>query len=355
MWKGLLYYRVFEYFEEHQLALKKIFIISIVVIAIVAIITAMFIYVNPQTPVDQEQLELVTVGAEFSQVNTLLFIAQNMNYFSDNGLNVTLKQYNSGAAALGAMINGDVNIATSSEFSVVNKALANTSISIFGTIDRFQQISIVARKDRGIQNITDLANKSVGLTVGTSAEFFFGRFLELNNMNLSQVKIVNTQPNNIVDALTNGTVDAVVTWQPYINQIENLMANDVVNGRLKVDSKFTVPLSAKNSWINSHNKTVTKFLEAIAQAENYLDSNPADAKNIIKNRLNYTTEYVESIWPDHQFTLSLDQSLVLIMEDEARWLIANNLTNATSVPSFQNYIYKDGLAQVKPNSITIVW
>ncbi len=337
------------------MALKKIFIISIVLIGIIAITTAAFVYIKPQIPVNHEQLESVTVGAEFSQVNALLFIAQKMNYFSDNGLNVTLKPYNSGAAALSAMINGDVNIAASSEFTVVKKVLDNSSISIIGTIDRFQQINLVARKDRGIQNITDLANKSVGLTSGTSAEFFFGRFLELNNMNLSQVKIVNIQPNHIVEALTNGTVDAVVTWQPYLYQIRNQKANDVVEWSAQSGQQVYNVLSATNSWINTHNKTVTAFLEAIAQAENYLQSNPVDGKNIIMNQLNYTKEYVESVWPDHKFTLSLDQSLILIMEDEARWLIANNLTNATSVPNFQNYIYPNGLTQVKSSSLSIVW
>ncbi len=336
------------------MALKKIFTISIVLIVIVALIVAVIIYVNPQVPVNQVQLERVTVGAEFSQVNTLLFIAQNMDYFSNKNLNVTLKQYNSGSAALNAMMKGEVDISASSEFSVVNKALANASISIFGTIDRFQQINIIAHKDRGIQNVTDLANKTVGLTAGTSAEFFFGRFLELNNMNLSQVKRINIQPNNIVDAFTNGSVDAVVIWQPYISQIEKVMANDVVEWPAQSGQQVYCAVSATNSWLNSQNKTVTKFLEAISQAEDYAVSNPADAKNIIINRLNYTTEYLESVWPEHQFTLSLDQSLVLIMEDEARWLIANNMTNATIVPSFQDFIFEYSLEQVKPNSITIV-
>ena len=337
------------------MALKNFFIISIAVVAIIVIITAMFIYINPKTPANQGQLELVTIGAEFTQVNMLLFVAQSRNYFSDNDLNVTLKQYNSGAAALGAMINGEVNIAMSSEFSVVGKALANSSISILGTIDRLQQIYVVARKDRDIQNISDIADKSVGLTIGNSAEFFLGRFLELNNMNLSQVKIVDIQPNSIVDALTKGTVDAVVTWQPYINQIENLMGPDIVGWPAQGGQQIYCAASAANSWINSHNRTVVKFLEAIAEAEKYLYSNPTDVKNILGNKLNYSAAYIDSIWSDHQFTLSLDQSLVLIMEDEARWLITNNLTNATTVPSFQNYIYVGGLAQVKPNSITIRW
>ena len=34
------------------------------------------------------------------------------------------------------------------------------------------------------------------------------------------------------------------------------------------------------------------------------------------------------------FALTLDQSLILAMEDEARWMITNNLTNATAVTGF---------------------
>jgi ABC-type nitrate/sulfonate/bicarbonate transport system substrate-binding protein len=335
------------------LALKHFIIIAVVVVVLVVIITAMFIYTRPQVPVNQGQLELVTVGAEFSQVNTLLFIAQSSHYFSDNGLNVTIKRYDSGAAALNGMVNGEVDIAMSSEFTVVGKTLADSNISIFGTIDRFQQIYMVARKDRGIQNISDIADKMVGLTSGTSAEFFLGRFLELNSMNISQVKRVDTQPTSIVDALTNGSVDAVVTWQPYISQIENRMGDSVVKWPAQGGQQIYCATTAATSWINSHNSTVVKFLEAIAQAENYLYSNPTDAKNIMENKLNYSEAYVDSTWPDHQFILSLDQSLVLIMEDEARWLIANNLTNATIVPDFQNYLHVGGLAQVKPNSVTI--
>jgi NitT/TauT family transport system substrate-binding protein len=295
---------------------------------------------NPPSTPHQGQLESVTVGAEFSQVNTLLFIAQNLSLFSDNGLNVTIRPYISGAAALEGMINGDVNIAASSEFTVVNKILADTHITVIGAIDRFQQINIAARKDKGIQNVTDLANKSVGLTFGTSAEYFFGRFLQLDGMDQSQVKKVNIQPNHIVEALTNGTVDAVVTWQPYLYRIHNQMANDIVEWPAQSGQQVYSVLSATTNWVEANNSTVTKFLDAITQAENYLQTNPIEAKNIIMSQLNYTKEYLEFVWPDHKFTISLDQSFVLIMEDEGRWLIANNLTNATDVPDFENYIYK---------------
>ena len=51
---------------------------------------------------------------------------------------------------------------------------------------------------------------------------------------------------------------------------------------------------------------------------------------------------MDTVWQQNRFSLTLDQSLVLAMEDEARWMIANNLTNATAVPDFRQYIYTDG-------------
>jgi NitT/TauT family transport system substrate-binding protein len=42
------------------------------------------------------------------------------------------------------------------------------------------------------------------------------------------------------------------------------------------------------------------------------------------------------------------------MQDEARWLINNNLTTATSVPNFLNYVYVDGLKSVSPESVNII-
>jgi hypothetical protein len=44
----------------------------------------------------------------------------------------------------------------------------------------------------------------------------------------------------------------------------------------------------------------------------------------------------------------------LAMEDEARWMIANYLTNETAVPDFRKYMYTEGLNTVKPGSVHII-
>jgi len=42
------------------------------------------------------------------------------------------------------------------------------------------------------------------------------------------------------------------------------------------------------------------------------------------------------------------------MEDEARWMIKNNLTAGKTVPDFGNYIYVDALKAIKPEAVNII-
>jgi NitT/TauT family transport system substrate-binding protein len=80
---------------------------------------------------------------------------------------------------------------------------------------------------------------------------------------------------------------------------------------------------------------------------------PDRAKIIVKNRLGVEEKDVARIWSQNAFSLSLDQSLIIAMEDEARWMMQNNLTAEKQMPDFRSYIYIDGLKAVKPEAVNI--
>jgi hypothetical protein len=63
---------------------------------------------------------------------------------------------------------------------------------------------------------------------------------------------------------------------------------------------------------------------------------------------------MEKIWPEHRFSLTLDQSLIVAMEDETRWMMKNNLTNKSVMPNYFDYIYTNGMSTVKPESMNII-
>jgi NitT/TauT family transport system substrate-binding protein len=89
-------------------------------------------------------------------------------------------------------------------------------------------------------------------------------------------------------------------------------------------------LTVRNDWIAAHPGTATKFLNSLSEAGEYLEEHPDEAKAIVQKRLNRPAGELATIWPRFQFSLILDQSLVTAMEDEARWMIANNMTEEKS-------------------------
>lgn len=330
---------------------STIVLITFVLVLIVAF--SSFVYLSSQKPYNGE-VESITVGTAFNEVNSLIYIANDQKYFAANGLNVTIKSYISGLASTDAMLNGEVDLATAADYVFATKALTNASIYTIGTIDKFFNEYVVARSDSGIDSISDLKGKKIGVSFGTSPEFYLGRLLELNGIDLNQVIRVNVPPPQTPSALANGTVDAVIAWQPYIDTIGNVNGIQIVMWPAQADQATYLTVICQDSWAANHPELVTRFLNSLAQAESYVINTPDKAKSIVQKHLNYSAAYVAAVWSDHDFSLLLDQSLILAMQDESRWLIRNNLTNATVIPNFLNYVYVDGLKVVKPESVSII-
>jgi len=85
-----------------------------------------------------------------------------------------------------------------------------------------------------------------------------------------------------------------------------------------------------------------------------MSAHPAEAEAIVQRRLGLDPGYMDTVWRQNQFALSLDQSLVTAMEDEARWLISSRLTTGTEVPDFLHYIEDDALQAVRPEAVSII-
>jgi NitT/TauT family transport system substrate-binding protein len=213
---------------------------------------------------------------------------------------------------------------------------------------------LIGRKDRGIQNISDFKGKRVGLRKRTINEFYLGRFLDLNGVNIQDVALIEVKLEKQSDAIAEGKVDAVMTHQPFVYNIERRLG---ANGRVWPAQSGQMAYGivvARNDWIIRHPELVKRFLNSLAQSEKYIINHPDEAKAISKNRLKWDRVLVERVWSRDQFSLSLDQSLIAAVEDEARWMIKNNLTREKTIPDFTKYIYSDGLKAVKPEAVNII-
>lgn len=299
------------------------------------------------------KIQSVTYAALPTGSSALVYIARDQGFFADNGLDVDVKHYDTGVATVDALLKGDVDIAWAAELPFIRRAFAEDGISIFAVVNKFGDQYLFGRKDRGIQSIPDLNGKKIGVAKGTIAEFYLARFLQLNGVAAQNVTIVDVQPPEFADSIVSGKVDAVVAWRPATLEIRAQMADRAVDWWVQSNQKGYGLVLGRNDWIRSHPELITRFLKALAQAEDYLIREPEGAKAIVQKQTKYDDAYMEGWWPETEFSLTLDQSLIAAMEDEARWIIGNNLGTVKTVPDFLDYVYEDGLKAVKPEAVNI--
>jgi len=327
---------------------KTIFILIVAVTVMVATAVAGCTQGRPEKYTGP--VEKITVAA--GKAGVLVYIAEGQGFFEENGLEVTIKDYESGKAAADALINGEADISTSADFVFVSNSFDHADLRVLGTVATKQIKELVARKDRGISTIDDLVGKKIGVKKKSGAEFQLGVFLVFNGLSQKDVELVDLRPSEMLDAISNKDVDAVFVWDPYLYNIKKKLGEDVVTWHGGED--FYYVLLTKKDWIENNPAAAERFMKSVLEAEDYIKDNSEEAKEFVKNRFDYESDYIDYSWPNQEFAVTLEQAMLILFEDQARWAIKNNLTDKTEVPNYLDYIYTDALEKVKPEAIGII-
>ena len=237
---------------------------------------------------------------------------------------------------------------------IVAGAFRHEKIEAVSAIVKADFISIIGRKDHGIEKVSDLAGKRIGLPRNTISEFYLGRFLDLHGLSIDDVTLLDMNLSEAVGSIKKGAVDAVVTFPPFYDAIKSALGTGAVEWSAQSGQLLYGVLACRKDWIARNPDLLVRLLKAIEQANLYMAQHPKEAKAIVQKRLHLDAGYVDRIWQRNVFSLSLDQSLITAMEDEARWMISNGLTSERQVPDFLNYVYPDGLKKVKPEVVSII-
>jgi NitT/TauT family transport system substrate-binding protein len=335
-------------------ALKQTSIIVVIFAIILALLLSFYIYMQQD---NAAILEPLTVGVNKVESSLPFYIAYDQGFFENKGLNVTFIEYHTGLAAVNAMKNNEVDVAIGvTDYVFASKALNMQTVKTIGSFAQTDSHSLVTRKDLNINNVLDLAGKTIALQRGTVQEYYLGKFFEQNNLSLSNVTLINISTiYEGVGDLFDGQIDACIVTANYLDNIQAQLDDKVIIWSIQSYQPFFALILCDTEWINQHKSTIEHLLAAIDQAEQYMIQHLSETQKTIQEHLNYTNSQATNTLTRNTYILSLSPALITTLEDQSRWQISNKFTNATVVPNFLDYIYFDGLAEVKPDAITIVW
>lgn len=300
--------------------------------------------------------ERVTVGFFGGVYSAIVHVAQERGYFADEGLDVSLVDYESGAAAVKDLVAGNVDLATAAGFVVTSNLFDHPELRVVTSLSTTKRnMMIVARADHGISEPSDLAGKTVAVTPKTQAQFFLETHLLLHLVPREEVDVRLMSPSECSSALEAGDVDAVMIWQPNAGQlIERLGAGAAVAWDGQDGQEFFWLLVGTEDSVGARPEVVESFVRALKRAQDELHAKPEKAHTAVVAGSGLDATYVAGAWPEFRFELALDQSLVSSFEEEALWMVESGMASARTPPDALAALYFTALENVSPEAVTVI-
>lgn len=93
---------------------------------------------------------------------------------------------------------------------------------------------------------------------------------------------------------------------------------------------------------------------AIVKADEYISKEPEISKDIYSKISGVDKSIIKDTFQLMDFNISLDQGLLMRLEEQARWIINYGYTERKSVPNYLDYIYTAALENVNPGAVNII-
>ncbi len=284
-----------------------------------------------------------------------MHIAFAKNYFAEEGLDAIAQPHAFGKLALDASIEGKADLATVGDTPFVFAVMNGKKITTLAAIEiSNRNEAIVARQDRGIAKPSDLLGKKIGVTLGTTSDFFAYSFLRFHGIDEKQVRRIAMNPDDMAEALGTGKVDAVSTWNPYLKQLQNKLGSNgvIFFGETLYTETFCV--AATQEYVKKNPETIKKVLRALIKAETFVKQHPEESRRLVAEFTKTDKRILEDTWDVFTFNVALDQGFLVNFEDQTRWVIKNRLATRTDMPNYLDFIYDNALRSVKPVAVRIV-
>jgi NitT/TauT family transport system substrate-binding protein len=296
-----------------------------------------------------EKIRIGNIG-EYSIFN---IIAQEKGYFTQNGLDAQIIEYESGPPSIDALLADKVDVAVAADFVGVNRIFTNTQLKILTQSSKHRVFYMLSRKYKGFDTPSKLKGKKIGVTRKSAGEFYLGQFLLYQNLKLTDIHIVDLPPSKLITQFESGQLDAIVIFDPHAYNLTKKFRDSINIWSIQSNQNIFALTYTTERFTRTHAETLKKYMRALFQAEEFTTHNPSEAQTIVAKKLHYEKVYMDHMWKNFIFTHGLDQELLLTMEDQARWIIENKLTDKKTVPNYLNFIYFDALDTLQSEAITI--
>lgn len=299
--------------------------------------------------------ESITIAIPTQMSAGTVFVARDKGYFSRQRLTLTVQSFTLGKQALQAVLDDKADLALVADVPFMFARADGQPIAVVATVfaSRYT-MALLGRRDRGISAPGDIAGKTLGTVKGTNAEYFLDKLLAIHAIPEAAIKIVELQPAQFEEALRSGRVDALTAWNPLLHRMQ---AEHGANATVLMESDMFVyrfVLVGKKQFLDAHPERVGRALAALADAVATIQEKPVETQALIARAIGLQAQQLASSFSASDFALSLDQSLLISLDEQTRWAMKRGLIPPGEVPNYLDAIDVRPLSLTQPAAIKLI-
>jgi NitT/TauT family transport system substrate-binding protein len=209
-----------------------------------------------------------------------LFLARDLGYFKDAGLEVELNIVEDNAIAQAAIAAGqmDGNAGTIDEI-MKYRSPEYCFRTVYALDDSHGGDGILAATS--VNSLKDIKGLEVGMNEGSVSQFWFNILLKKEGMTEKDVKITNMSADDAAAAFMADRIPVAVTWEPHLT-----LAKKANKGKVLMDSSMTPGLivdvvSLRCDYIEKNPKDVQALVDGLYKANVYIKEHQEDAYKVM--------------------------------------------------------------------------
>ena len=326
---------------------------STIAVAIASILLILIISVWASTAlrtVPPSRLPL-TIALPVQVASGALYIAQERQLFHKHALDVKLRPFLLGKQALQSVLDGQADLAFVADTPFALAVMRGEQIAALATVfESRKTMAIFTLKDGAITDAGSLAGKRVGTVTGTNAEYFLHTMLDVYDIPHEKVTITGFKPENLAAALVDGKVDAVTVWNPTLARLENEFGARSLTIYGEDFFVYRFLLVGKKNFIDKHPSEVSRILATLIESNDLIKADPVNSRNLVGHRLDMEQGLLARSFNANDFTLALDQPLLLALSSQKRWAETKQMVPVQDHLDFLDFLRPVPLTTLSPDA-----
>lgn len=301
------------------------------------------------TVADAQDAHTVRFGVDAYTTGSQIFVAEDMGYFDEEGIDAQITTFATGVEAIDALLVGRADMAVGLDFPIVSRIQGGkltVLAGIFHTTPGFHKLVV----SNDIKEPSDLVGKTIGIATGTAEHLITIKYLEENGISPDDVEIVGfTSLMEIVASLRSGRIDASFVWADGTERSIQGGNHYVLIDDSAAKLRGSAYIAAATPFVEENPEAAVAVLRALDRASRFISENPDDAAVIISKNTRAPVDTVRDLLNYNEFGLALTD-----YEREGFAVVAEFVSQTRDTPvTFETGVNPSFLEQAAPDKVQL--